>query len=169
MREEAAAIIRKARVKDIPTMHALISAEAARGKMLPKTKKELYALRDSFFVAEEADRVIGCCGYKTWDDTPRPETLVEIISLVTEDQYRGKGTGSRLVQACFIDKIAKGYRDFFTLTMRGGRLFKRLGFTQILQSELPDIIWNDCAVCPKNLPLHKGVCCQKFTYRLRIR
>lgn len=160
-------MIRKAQSHDCPAMLALINAEVALGNMLSKNIEQLRALIGSFFIAEEMNQVAGCCGYKAWR-VPQGE-LVEIISLAVDPNFRGRGIGSALVEMCLTDAVSKGYRRFFALTMRQGEMFERLGFTHIVQSMLPEKIWQDCDSCPKNLQEHRGRCCQEITYMLTVR
>ena len=160
-------MIRKAQFHNCPAMLALINAEAAHGNMLPKTIEQLHESLGSFFVAEETDQIVGCCGYKVWRVSQGD--LVEIISLAVDHNFRGFGIGSALVEICIADAVAKGYRQFFALTVHQGRFFERIGFVHILQSDLPEKIWEDCVTCPKNFPEHHGKCCQEITYKLALR
>lgn len=155
-------VIRKAQENDCLIMSKMINDEASKGLMLPKTKEQLRDTVHMFFVATERGQVIGCCGYKVWEDE-----WVEIISLVVNPAFQGRGIGSKLVEACLSEAKEKRYNKFFTVSLRP-RLFGYLGFKRVYQMAVPKRVWDDCALCPKNTPERK-VCCNENTLLLIIK
>ena len=149
-------LIRKARESDAAIMSSMINNAASRGLMLPKKEEELGSAIDTFFVAADNKSVIGCCGYKVWENK-----WVEIISLVVNPQYRGKQIASKLVKACLKQAQDHGFSRFFTVTLRP-HLFERLSFQHISQASVPQRVWEDCKMCPKYSPKRK-VCCNENT------
>lgn len=138
-------MLRKARIDDVKSIHRLINTAAGKGEMLPRSLMDIYnSLRDFFvFYDEEKQQVAGICAMNIiW------ENLAEIRSLCVEEEYRGKGLGKELVEACISEAITLGLFKVFTLTYKKD-LFAKLGFKEVDRSTLPEKIWSDCFRCSK--------------------
>lgn len=138
-------IIRKARIKDVRQIHALLMNGAANGLILPRPFNQLYShLRDFFVLANpDSNDILGCCALSiAWED------LAEIRSLAVTAGEMGHGYGSRLVEACLSEAVVLGIYRVFTLTYRTS-FFDRLGFKKVTKEELPQKVWADCINCPK--------------------
>jgi len=138
-------MIRKANIKDIKAIHALLHQYGREGQLLPRPLSVLYDhVRDfSVYVDNKDGGVLGCCALQfCWDD------LAEIRSLAVHPENVGKGIGSKLVEHALSDAKSFGIQKVFALTYRPS-FFKRFGFQQIDRSELPIKIWADCIVCIK--------------------
>lgn len=135
--------IRKAKIQDIKKIQKLINEFAKKGEMLPRSLNELYENIRDFFVAEEGNEIKGVCAlHILWED------LAEVRSLVVKRDYQKKGIGSDLVKKCLREAKSFGVKNVFVLTYIPD-FFKRLGFTEIDKSKLPQKIWGDCIKCPK--------------------
>lgn len=135
--------IRKAKIQDIKKIQKLINEFAKKGEMLPRSLNELYENIRDFFVAEEGNEIKGVCAlHILWED------LAEVRSLVVKRDYQKKGIGSDLVKKCLSEAKSFGVKNVFVLTYIPD-FFKRLGFTEIDKSKLPQKIWGDCIKCPK--------------------
>jgi amino-acid N-acetyltransferase len=135
--------IRKAKVGDVPAIHALISAYAELDKMLFRSMADIYENLQIFKVAEDQGKVIGCCALKViWSD------LAEIKSLAVNQDYFGKGTGKALVHSCLDDARLLGIKKVFTLTLVP-EFFEKAGFLRAEKGAFPMKVWSDCALCPK--------------------
>jgi amino-acid N-acetyltransferase len=141
--------IRKARMEDIKAIYGLLKHFGEKGLLLGRSLSSLYdQLRDFqvYYVDEGdrgAERLIGVCAlHICW------ENLAEIRSLAIEEQWQGRGVGTRLVQACLAEAGGFGITQVFTLTYQPD-FFKRLGFRDIDKNELPHKVWSDCIQCPK--------------------
>ena len=138
-------MIRKATIKDIKAIHALLHQYGREGQLLPRPLSVLYDhVRDfSVYVDNKDGGVLGCCALQfCWDD------LAEIRSLAVHPENVGKGIGSKLVEHALSDAKSFGIQKVFALTYRPS-FFNRFGFQQIDRSELPIKIWADCISCIK--------------------
>lgn len=136
--------IRTAKLKDCQKLAYMINLEAEKGNMLPKTAHEIMLNLSNFFVAEVDGCVVGCCGYKIWINA-----WIEIISLVIEEKFRGRGLGTKLVDACIKQAKRQGFSKISTLTANHDWFYKR-GFREVDIEILPHKIWGDCAKCSRN-------------------
>ena len=136
-------MIRKAGIRDIKQIHSIVNASAAKGEMLPRSLGELYDNMRDYFVYEEGDVVVGAGAlHVCWED------LAEVRSLVVKEEYRHRGIGSKLVEACLSEAISLGLYRIFALTYQPD-FFRRHGFKVVDKSALPHKIWADCIKCVK--------------------
>ncbi|HSQ84278.1 MAG TPA: N-acetyltransferase [Desulfobacterales bacterium] len=138
-------MIRKATIKDIKAIHALLHQYGREGQLLPRPLSVLYDhVRDFTVYFDNKDGgVLGCCALQfCWDD------LAEIRSLAVHPEHVRKGIGSKLVEHALSDAKSFGIQKVFALTYRPS-FFNRFGFQQIDRSELPIKIWADCIACIK--------------------
>jgi amino-acid N-acetyltransferase len=136
---------RKARIDDVKTIHRLINLSSGKGEMLPRALMDIYnSLRDFFvFYDESNSQVTGICAMNIiW------ENLAEIRSLYVDENYRSRGIGRELVEACISEAITLGLFKVFTLTYKRD-FFLKLGFKEIDRNMLPEKIWADCFRCSK--------------------
>lgn len=138
-------MIRKATIKDIKVIHALLSDYGEKGVLLSRPLSQLYDHVRDFFVYEisGAKSIAGCGALQfCWED------LAEIRSLAVFKEYQGSHIGSQLVQASIEEAKAYGIKKLFTLTYKPD-FFKQFRFQVIDRSELPLKIWSDCISCVK--------------------
>jgi len=135
--------IRTASVSDVPAIHSLISYYAEQDMMLFRSPADLYEHLQTFMVAEQADRIVGCCALEVvWAD------LAEIKSLAVDPDYKDRGVGKKLVLSAVEWARQLGIQRVFALTL-SPEFFQKLGFKNIDTGELPMKVWSDCARCPK--------------------
>lgn len=138
-------MIRKAIIKDVKEIHAILQAYGDRGELLPRPLSKLYDhIRDFWVYVEDADsQVKGCCALQfCWED------LAEIRSLAVHPEYTGKKIGSELTETALSEAVSYGIKKVFALTYKPA-FFKRFGFDRIDRSDLPLKIWGDCILCVK--------------------
>jgi amino-acid N-acetyltransferase len=104
---------------------------------------EMYENVRDFIVFEEKGKISGICAlHVLW------ENLAEIRSLAVIKGYQKMGIGRKLVRHCINEAKSLGVQRVFVLTYQPS-LFKKMGFTDIDKSKLPQKIWGDCVRCPK--------------------
>lgn len=140
---ERKALIRDARLDDVPAMRELINSYAELGRMLFRSLSHLYESLRDFKVWEAGGQVVGCCALQVlWAD------LAEIKSLAVKEGFQGKGIGKALV----INQIEQARQlkvpRLFTLTLEPV-FFEKLGFKQVEKDQLPMKVWSDCVRCCK--------------------
>jgi len=136
-------MIRKAHIEDIKQIQALINFFAKKDMMLARSLNELYENLRDFWVAEENNKITGCCAlHISWDD------LAEIKCLAVAKNRQGKGIGKELVSACLDEAKELGAKRIFALTYKP-EFFKKFRFKRVKHDFLPHKIWAECINCCK--------------------
>lgn len=136
-------ICRKAVSEDVDALYELIQGYAAQGIMLPRSREALARNIDTFYVAQDGDRLIGCGSLCRLGND-----LVEIRSLGIVDGYKGQGIGSQLVDSLMEEARKLKIPKVMALTYEA-KFFQKNGF-QIVDKEIfPEKVWTDCVHCPK--------------------
>lgn len=134
--------IRTPHTDEISAMIELFADEVANGLMLPRNAEEMRNNIHNWLIAEQDGDVVGCVSIVIYD-----EELCEVRSLAVDKSMRGKGLGSKLVEAA-VDLA--GQRDLLrvlTLT-RAVDFFLNLGFVRDIIANYPGKVWKDCQPCP---------------------
>ena len=138
--------IRAATLGDVPGIHALIQAFAARNFLLSRTTGELYeTIRDFVIAVDGAGAVVGCSALHIVN-----ARLAELKSLAVAESVQGQGLGRRLVEACLVEAGQIGLEKVFCLTYQEA-FFGRLGFVKVDRSRLPEKVWGECVRCNRFL------------------
>ena len=138
-------MIHKANISDIKEIHSLLLRYAEQGILLGRSLSELYdQIRDFYvFIDPNAETLAGICGlHICWDD------LAEIRSLAVKEEFKGQGTGLKLVKKCIQEARDFGIHNVFVLTYVPN-FFSKLGFQSVDKSILPHKVWADCINCIK--------------------
>ncbi len=138
-----AAVLRKARLSDVPAMLGLINGYAAQGIMLPRTEFDLSESIRDFTVAYVGDELAGCAALHFY--TPH---MAEVRSLAVSPAFGGAGIGRLLVEALLDEAREFSLDAVFAFTYVAG-FFARLGFGEIERGLLPLKAWKDCLRCKK--------------------
>ncbi len=139
----AALQTRKAGLRDIPLILALINSYAAQGIMLPRTEFEMAENIRDFSVAYKGEQLVGCGALHFY--TP---TSAEVRSLAVLPERKQHGIGRALVAALEEEAQENGLESIFAFTY-APQFFRKLGFCEIERGELPLKAWKDCLRCPK--------------------
>lgn len=137
-------LLRKATMRDIPEVLALINTYASNGIMLPRTDFEVAEdIRD--FVVAEADggAVVGVGALHIY--TP---TAAEVRSLAVDPNQKTRGIGRQVVEELEREAARYGLTSLFAFTYVPG-FFAKLGYSQVDRGLLPQKAWKDCLRCPK--------------------
>jgi len=136
-------VIRKAKLKDAGEIYKLINQYAKEGILLPRSLNSIYENIRDFWVCEENGRLVGCAAlHIVWED------LAEIKSLAVSEEYKGKGIGTMLVEACLKEAEELGVKRVFVLTYAHG-FFSKLNFEEVEKMKLPHKVWGECINCVK--------------------
>jgi len=136
-------MIKKANIKDIKKIHAMVNGAASRGEMLARPLGELYDNLRDYFICEEGGDIIGTGAFHIcWED------LAEIRSMIVAEPERKKGIGRLLVNACIDEARDYGISKIFLLTYQVG-FFEKCGFKIADKRIFPQKIWSDCVKCHK--------------------
>ncbi len=134
---------RRARVSDVPAIHAMISRYAAQGLLLPRSEAEVREHIGRFLVFAEKEKVLGCVALD-----PYGPDLAEVRSLAVAPEAQGRGLGSRLLKFCLAEARRRKIARVFAVT-HAPALFRRQGFASSTRHALPEKIARDCCTCPK--------------------
>jgi argininosuccinate synthase len=146
------AIIRPATLADVPGIAALISTDARRGGLLPRSPESIRAAIDNFVVAElqgglpeevaSGENIVACGAL-----APMSPNLVELRSLAVDKRMRGSGVGRRMVETLVDNARRREFGTIYALT-RAVDFFIKCGFEIAAKEEFPEKVWHDCVNCP---------------------
>lgn len=135
--------VRKAGMRDIPNLLAVINSYAANGIMLPRTEFEMSENIRDFSVAYKDGVLLGCGALHFY--TP---TAAEVRSLAVLPQAKRLGIGRAVVDALEKEARENDLEAIFAFTYVP-EFFAKLGFSAVERGELPLKVWKDCLRCPK--------------------
>lgn len=115
-------VCRTAVPEDVEALFELIEGYAAKGIMLPRSREALARTIDTFIVASDDGRLIGCGSLCRLGSD-----LVEIRSLGIADGYKGQGIGSKLVDALIAEAKLQGIPKVMALTYESA-FFQKTAF-----------------------------------------
>ncbi|GIP35859.1 N-acetyltransferase [Paenibacillus sp. J2TS4] len=151
-----AVVCRKAKEQDLDSLYLLIQSYAEKGIMLPRSKEMLKYSLDSFVIAEEDGRLLGCGSL-----CQLGKDLVEIRSLGVAEDCKGRGIGRRLVDYLLQEAGEKKIPKVMALTYEVA-FFEKMGFTVVPKDIFPEKVWTDCIHCKKQ---H---CCDEIAVLRRL-
>jgi N-acetylglutamate synthase-like GNAT family acetyltransferase len=160
LRAEPAALMRAARLADVPELETLMAPFVATGDLLPRSRYDLCRHIKEYVVAQEEtqrDQTIVACGsLKLYS-----ETLAEIAGVAVRDVWQGRGLGRAVIETLVAEARALGLSEVFALT-RKPAFFLRLGFGPAEKAQFPQKVWADCARCPRQ------ACCDEIAVTLKL-
>ncbi len=140
----AAALVRRARLTDVPALERLLAPWVATGDLLPRSRYDLCRHIREYHVAAAADgAIVGAIALKVYS-----LDLGEIGALAVRADRQGGGIGRSLCAAALADAREMGLREVFALT-RKPIFFARLGFQPATREHFPLKVWADCDKCPR--------------------
>ncbi len=139
------AMIRKAELRDVPTLLKLINGYAEKRLLLPRTFTDLCERIGEFTVAEEGGHVVACGALKVYD-----AKIAEIRSLCVEGGRKSSGLGRTITERLLEEAQRRRLKTVFALTV-APEFFLKCGFREGPRENFPMKIWRDCLLCPKLL------------------
>jgi amino-acid N-acetyltransferase len=128
---------------DVEAIHAMVNRQANQGRMLARSRLELYENLRDFFVAADRRRLHGAAAlHFSW------QGLAEIKSVAVLEGSRRQGVGTSLVRACLREAAKLEVDRVFVLTYVP-EFFEARGFRPVDRNELPHRIWAECVRCPQ--------------------
>ena len=105
-------IVRRARVKDIPAIQALVAPLVAKRILLGKDAAVLYAAVQEFRIAEDSTGAVIGCGalHVMWDD------LAEVRTIAVDARWQRRRVGHALLERLEADAEELGVNKLFCLT-----------------------------------------------------
>jgi len=123
--EPLPAEVRRARVRDVAGIQALVDAYVPGRRLLSKAPVALYEDVQEFFVAVDGERVVGCGAlHVLWED------LAEVRTLAVAPHVQGRGIGAGLLVRLMEQARELGVSRLFCLTFETG-FFGRHGFVPL--------------------------------------
>ncbi len=135
--------LRKAELRDVPSLFRIISHYASQRVLLPRSLAELYENVREFTVAEDDGELLGCGALKFYS-----AEVAEIRSLCVEPGTKRHGLGRALTGRLLSEAECHGLKTVFALTL-APRFFEKCGFREVPRDSLPMKIWRDCIHCEK--------------------
>jgi len=135
--------IRKATMRDIPTLLELINGYAALEMMLPRTEFEMAEGIRDFTVVQNGESLVACGALHFYT-----QTAAEVRSVAVDSSMKGQGIGRALVEALEHEARECELETLFAFTYVPD-FFRNLGFLEVDRGELPLKVWRDCMRCPK--------------------
>lgn len=133
--------VRPARTEDVSGIDELLQYHFKQGKILPRSRDELYERLRDFFVVEGVEGIAACSALEVFT-----RDLGEVRSLAVDPAYEGKGLGRALVERVAAEARRIGLRRLMALTYVPG-FFHKLGFTTVPKATLPEKVWGVCVKC----------------------
>ncbi|MGI8536470.1 MAG: amino-acid N-acetyltransferase [Mycobacteriales bacterium] len=123
--EPLPAEVRRARVRDVAGIQALVDTYVPDRRLLSKAPVTLYEDVQEFFVAVDGERVVGCGAlHVLWED------LAEVRTLAVAPHVHGRGIGAGLLARLMEQAGELGVSRLFCLTFETG-FFARHGFVPL--------------------------------------
>jgi len=150
-------LIYKPSVLDIKLMQQLVDSEVQNGTILHRSENEMATTIRSYIAIKDKKELIAFVALHI-----HTITLAEIRSLIVKEEYRGKGLGKQLVNACIDEAKELNLKELLVLTYKK-EFFESLGFYEIAKESIPEPkIWADCIKC-KHFPI-----CDEISLKLQL-
>lgn len=126
--------IRPARAEDIQGIFQILRNAANRTEALvPRTREEIEAAIDRFFIYDIDESIIGCCCLQSLGDQ-----VAEVAAVLVQPFYQGKGVGRKLTEFTVAEARRQGYRSLVALSTQSARFFQEIaGFDEGSPEDLP--------------------------------
>lgn len=117
--------IRRARKKDIGALRNLLQEPVEQQQLLPRTREELAARINDFFVFEIDRNIVGCVGLKQYAAANPP--AAELECLMVSEAHANQGIGGKLMLFAESQAREAGARRLFALSTQAFNFFQQKG------------------------------------------
>lgn len=125
---------REASIDDVPGILELIEPLEDDGILLRRPREKLEQEVANFTVVERDHAVIACAALYPLGEPG----VLELACLAVHDDYRGTGTGERLLEHLLDESTRRGARRLIVLTTHTAQWFKERGFNDGTPDDLPN-------------------------------
>ncbi len=125
-----------------PALYALITANLAEGRLLPRTQQEIAEHANRFSIARRGRKIVGCA-----ELAPLSPQVAEVRSLAVDARERGHGVGTMLVDDLRQRAHDEGFDRLSAFTHAPG-YFSQMGFSIVPHVWMQEKIFTDCVKCP---------------------
>ena len=134
--------LRKARVKDVAAIAALVNGFAAEDVMLPRTVDQVLAAVDDYVVAVDGHgRVLACAALREYSPS-----CAELVSLAVSREAQGWGLGRRVVAEVETLALKRGFASLFAHTL-SPRFFENVGYAVVPRALYPEKVARPHTTC----------------------
>lgn len=127
-------VIRVAEIDDVGGIIELISPLEEQGVLVRRSRELLEMEIHHFTVMERDGRIIGCAALYPYTQHGN----AELACIVTDQEYRGRRQGERLLKEVELNAARLGLTKLFVLTTQTAHWFLEQGFVQTALEELPE-------------------------------
>ena len=126
-------VVRPAHAGDVAAIHSLVRRYAAKGALLPRTRRDIAgSIGDFVVVVDEQRRVRACAALAAYSPS-----LAEISSVAVARTAQGKGLGSMAVRGTEALARDRGILELFAMTSAEA-FFESLGYERSSVEQYPD-------------------------------
>ena len=150
-------VVRAASAADVEDIFELVSVNAERGLVLPRTASEIaLALDDYIAVADGRGRVLACAALQEYSPS-----LAEVGSVAVADEAQGGGLGSMAVLGVEAMARRRGVGELFAVTL-ADRFFESLGYRRTALDRYPEKLARYEVLARQGVPIVPKSCFRKL-------
>ena len=128
--------VHPAQVSDIPEILRVMQPYVDDGVLVQRTAEDIAADLEHYTVYKIDDVLHGCGALKPIG-LSGGRGAAELLALVVDPAYAGRGTGGKIVDYLVQKARKKGIRKVFLLTTQTSDFFMRMGFKEASVTALP--------------------------------
>ena len=126
-------LVRPAHAGDVAAIHAIVRRYAAKGALLPRTRRDIQsAIRDYVVVVDANRRVIACSALSVYSPS-----LAEVSSVAVAKSAQGRGLGTMAVRGTEAMARDRGIIELFAMTTAEA-FFESLGYERSSVEHYPE-------------------------------
>ncbi len=124
---------------DVPALLSLMQQSIDEAALVPRTREQILARLDDFFVLELDGNPIGSVAVHTHDDAATGQRIGEIACLFVRRAHKNRGHGQKLVTFAEETARKRGCHRLVALSTQAFRFFEeKLGYQEATPENLPE-------------------------------